>query len=178
MACRPLTLQYVVIVYQLSYAYWLAAFPRLARNTPALRECAEKYSAGEISREEYDAVDSMKRNEICNTGLYFSSMGAIPLVTVGIVILYGLHSNDSTENNSWGLSVLISWSSAYWLVFAIPWFVLEKRRPGQPLPPGLNFVTAGLWQIYRAAIQIWRLKQTLAYLIGTRSPPSSSVSLI
>lgn len=155
-----------MIVFQLGYAYWVAAFPGLARNTPILRKHAERYNAREISREEYDAVDSTKRNEICNMGLYISGMGEIPFVAVGIGILYGVHSNASTANNNWGLSVLIAWSSAFWLVLAIPWFVLEKRRPGQPLPPGKNYVTAGLWQIYRAAIQVWRLKQSLAYLIG------------
>ncbi|CAF9918060.1 MAG: hypothetical protein ALECFALPRED_000512 [Alectoria fallacina] len=159
-----------LILFQLAYAYWFAAFPGLARNTSTLREHATKYNAHEISREEYDAVDSMKRNEICNTGLYISGMGEIPLVAIGIGILYGVHSNQSTANNNWGLSVLIAWSSTFWLVLAIPWFVLEKRRPGQPLPPGKTIVTAGLWQIYRAAVHIWRLKQSLAYLIGTFTP--------
>lgn len=160
-------------MYQLAFAYWFAAFPGLARNTPTLREHAERYNAGEISRDEYDAVDSAKRNEICNTALYICGMGEIPIVAIGIGILYGVHSNASTANNSWGLSVLIAWSSALWLVLAIPWFVLEKRRPGQPLPPGKSHVTAGLWQIYRAAIQVWRLKQSLAYLIGMLPPESS-----
>lgn len=159
-----------VIAFQSAYAYWFAAFPGLARNTPTLREHAEKYNAGEISREEYDAVDSMKRNEICNMGLYISGMGEIPLVAIGIGILYSIHSNASTANNNWGLSVLIGWSSSIWLVLAVPWFVLEKRRPGQPLPPGKSIITAGLWQIYRAGTQIWRLKQSLAYLVGMLFP--------
>jgi MFS-type transporter involved in bile tolerance (Atg22 family) len=155
-----------VIAYQLATAYWFAAFPGLARNTPTLRQAAEKFNSGEISRDEYDAVDSRKRNEICNTGLYVVGIGEIPLVGIGIGILYGVKSNASTANNSWGLSVFIAWSSVIWLVLAIPWFILEKRRPGQPLPPGKNIVTAGLWQLKRAAAEIWRLKQTLAYLIG------------
>lgn len=155
-----------VIVYNLVYGYWFAALPGLARNTHALRECARKYNAREIAREKYDAIDSMKRNEICNTELFISGLGEAPLVAIGIGILYGVHANASPANNNWGLSVLIAWSSAYWLVSAIPWFTLEKRRPGQPLPPGKNIVSAGLWQIYRAGTQIWRLKQSLAYLIG------------
>ncbi len=158
-----------VILYSLSYAYWLAAFPGLARNTPTLREHAEKYNSGEISREEYDAVDSMKRNEICNTALFIDGIGEVPLIAIAVGILYGVHSNESTANNSWGLSVFMAWTSAFWLGLAIPWFVLEKRRPGQPLPPGRSYITAGLWQLYRASIQIWRLKQSLAYLIGMLS---------
>ena len=154
------------MAYQLAGAYFIAAFPGLSRNTPTLREHAEKYNCGEITREEYDTVDSMKRNEIVNMGLYVCGAGQLPLVAIGIGILYGLHANASVANNNWALSVIVAWTSTYWLILATPWFVLEKRRPGQPLPPGKNYLTAGLWQIYRAAIQIWSLKQSLAYLIG------------
>jgi MFS-type transporter involved in bile tolerance (Atg22 family) len=148
----------------LATAYWFAAFPALARNTPIVREHAEKYKTGEISRNEYDAVDSTQRNEICNMGLYISGMAEIPLVVIGIGILYSVHANATTVDNNWGLSVLIAWSSVFFLVLAIPWFVLEKRRPGQPLPPDKSILTAGLWQVSCAASHIWKLKQSLAYL--------------
>jgi len=46
----------------------------------------------------------------------------------------------------------------------MPWFVLEKRRPGQD--PGMNIVLAGFWQLWRAVTRIWELKQSLYYLIG------------
>lgn len=154
------------MMYGLAASYFLAAAPGLARNTPTMREHAERYNAGEITREEYDTVDSLKRNEIINMGLFYDGVGQIPLIAIGIGILYGLHANASITNNNWALSVLIAWTSAYWIMTAIPWFVLEKRRPGQPLPPGKNYFTAGLWQIYRAATQIWKLKQSLAYLAG------------
>jgi MFS-type transporter involved in bile tolerance (Atg22 family) len=78
--------------------------------------------------------------------------------------MFGLHVNASEANNNWGLSVLIAFASGVWLLLAIPWFWLEKRRPGQD--PGMNIVLAGFWQLYRAFSQIWQLKQSLAYLIG------------
>ena len=117
-----------VIAYQMSYAYWFAAFPSLARNLPIQRECAEKYNAGQITRGEYDAVDSMNPNHICNMGLCISGAADIPFVAIGIGILYGMHSNEGTSENNWGLSILIAWSSAYWIVLAAPWFVLEKTK--------------------------------------------------
>ena len=138
----------------------------MARNTAALRMKADDYNAGKISREEYDTVDSMKRNELSNMAVYVAGIGEIVIVAIGVGILYSLHSNDSIEQNNWGLSVFIAFGSAAWLVVAIPWFVLEKRRPGQAIPAGKNLFTAGLWQLHRAATQIWKLKQSLAYLIG------------
>jgi hypothetical protein len=65
----------------------LAAFPGYARNTPTLREHAERCNAGEISRGEYDAVDGMGRNEISNIALFVSGIGEIPLIAIGVAIL-------------------------------------------------------------------------------------------
>lgn len=110
-------------------------------------------------------------------GLYVSGIGEIPVVAIGIGILYGINSNASEANNNWGLSVLIAWGSAIWLILAIPWFMLEKRRPGQPLPPGKSIVSAGWWQLRRGAMKIWKLKQSVAYLIGMPGPGRSLVIL-
>ena len=65
--------------------------------------------------------------------------------------------------NAW---LLHPWAKpACWVLCAIPWFVLEKHRPGQPLPPGTNYFTAALKQAFLAAKHLRRLRQTLIYLI-------------
>ena len=51
-----------------------------------------------------------------------------------------------------------------WLLCALPWFFIEKRRAG--MDPGMNIVIAGFWHLYKAASEIWTLKQSLVYLIG------------
>jgi hypothetical protein len=153
-----------LIAYQLCLTYWTAAFPGLARNTRALREQARKYEDGEVTREEYEFTDSMKRNEISNQAFYIQSLGEIVILAVIVGIMFGLRVNESDERNNWGLSVLIAFATGVWLLMAIPWFALEKRRPGQD--PGMNIVIAGFWQLYRAITQIWQLKQSLFYLIG------------
>lgn len=153
-----------LIAYQLCLTYWTAAFPGLARNTRALRDEARRFEDGEIARDEYEFTDSMKRNEISNTAFYIQSLGEIVILAVIVGIMFGLRVNDSEERNNWGLSVLIAFASGVWLLLALPWFALEKRRPGQD--PGMNIVIAGFWQLWRAITQIWQLKQSLAYLIG------------
>lgn len=60
--------------------------------------------------------------------------------------------------------MLIAFASGVWLLLSIPWFILEKRRPGPD--PGMNIVLAGLWQLRQAITQIWQLRQSLYYLIG------------
>lgn len=154
-----------LIAYQLCLTYWTAAFPGLARNTRELRLEAQKFEEGTVTREEYDFADSMKRNELSNVAFYIQSLGEIVILAVIVGIMFALRVNDSEERNNWGLSVLIAFATGVWLLVALPWFVLEKRRPGQE--PGMNIVIAGLWQLWSAAKNIWQLRQSLFYLIGT-----------
>ncbi|KAA6412710.1 MAG: MFS general substrate transporter [Lasallia pustulata] len=155
-----------LIAYQTTLTFWTAAFPGLARNTPQLRDKAQAYSAGSITRDEYDFADMMQRSRLSNMAFYIQSLGEIVILAVIVGVLYGVNVRASQANNNWGLSVLIAFATGVWLLLAVPWFVLEKRRPGQPLPPHMNIVMVGLWQLYRALTQIWRLKQSLLYLIG------------
>ncbi|KAL8791089.1 MAG: hypothetical protein Q9213_000296 [Squamulea squamosa] len=155
-----------LIAYQTTLTFWTAAFPGLARNTPQLRFKAEEYSNGAITRDDYDHADMMQRSRLANMAFYVQSCGEIVILAVIVGVLFAVDVRASEAHNNWGLSVLIAFATGVWLLLAIPWFVIEKRRPGQPIPPNMNIVTAGLWQLYRAITQIWRLKQSLLYLIG------------
>lgn len=153
-----------LIAYQTTLTFWTAAFPGLARNTLALREKAEQYAEGMITREEYDFADSMKRNELSNTAFYIQSLGEIAILAVIVGIMFGVNVNASTANNNWGLSVLIAFATGVWILLSLPWFIMEKRRPGQD--PGTNIALAGCKQLWVAITQVWKLKQSLFYLIG------------
>lgn len=155
-----------LIAYQTTLTFWTAAFPGLARNTAALRVKAEEYTDGKINRDEYDHADMMQRSRLANMAFYIQSCGEIVILAVIVGVLFAVDVRASEANNNWGLSVLIAFATGVWVLLAIPWFVLEKRRPGQSIPPNMNIVTAGFWQLYRAITQIWRLKQSLLYLIG------------
>ncbi|KAL8796753.1 MAG: hypothetical protein Q9182_007296, partial [Xanthomendoza sp. 2 TL-2023] len=155
-----------LIAYQTTLTFWTAAFPSLARNTPQLRVKAEEYTNGTITRDDYDHADMMQRSRLANVAFYIQSLGEILILALIVGILFALDVRASEANNNRGLSVLIAFATGIWLLLAIPWFILEKRRPGQPLPPNTNIITAGLWQLHRAATQIWKLKQSLLYLLG------------
>ena len=51
------------------------------------------------------------------------------------------------------------------MLCALPWFFLEKRRPGLALPPGASMLTIGFKQTVVAFRECMRLKQTFLYLI-------------
>lgn len=131
-----------------------------------MRTKAQEYEAGDIDRDAYDFEDMMQRNRISNVAFIMQSATEIVILAILVGVLYAVHVQDSQANNDWGLSVLVAYCNTWWIVFAIPWFLFEKHRPGQPLPAGLNYVTVLPWTLWRAMTQIWELKQTLLYLIG------------
>ena len=141
-------------------------FPGFARSSPALRRKAEALNAGDILRDEYDAADRMIRSKYLNIAMYACSPAQVLILAVCVGILYALNVNANEANNSWGISVILAFLSGLCVLFSLPWFIMEKRRPGQTLPAGMSIVRAGLWQWWRTASQVWRLKQTLFYLIG------------
>ncbi|GIJ88787.1 hypothetical protein Asppvi_007714 [Aspergillus pseudoviridinutans] len=153
-----------LIAYQTTLTFWTAAFPGLARNTAEMKDRADAYVAGSISREEYDNADTMARSRLANVAFYVQSVAEIVILAVIVGIMFGLRVDESQSNNNWGLSVLIAFASGVWLLVSLPWFVLEKRRPGQD--PGRNIIVAGLTQLYHAGREVWKLKQSLLYLIG------------
>lgn len=154
-----------LIAYQTTLTFWTAAFPGLARNTAEMKRAADELVSGAITRDKYDFADTMKRSQLSNIAFYIQSVGEIFILVVIVGIMFGLDVNASTANNNWGLSVLIAFATGVWLLLAIPWFVFEKRRPGQD-PAPRNIFMAGLWQLYHAGRQILQLRQSLIYLIG------------
>ena len=158
-----------LIAYQLTFTFWNAAFPGLARNTPEMKEKADSYVAGAITRDEYDYADSMTRSRLANVAYIIQSFTEVIILAVIIGIMFGLKVTASEANNNWGFSVLIAFGTAIWLVVGLPWFFLEKHRPGQD-PGRRSILVAGFWQIWHGIKAIWKLKQSLVYLIGKASP--------
>lgn len=162
------TALYIVglIAYQLTLTYWTAAFPSLARNTTKLKDSRLSYEAGDITLAELDHRDEMERSRLSNVSFYIQSVGEVVILAIIVGIMFGVKVDASAANNNWGLSVLIAFATAVWLVLSIPWFFVEKKRPGMMIPPGYNIVTVGAWQLYEALTQIRQLKQSLIFLAG------------
>lgn len=158
-----------LIAYQTTLTFWTAAFPALARNTPQMKAHADELAAGSLTRDEYHHLDSMTRGRLANVAFLVQSVSEIVILAVIVGIMFGLRVNASEANNNWGLSVLIAFATGVWLLVSLPWFFLEKRRPGQD-PAPRSIVVAGLYQLAYAVPQIWRLKQSLMYLIGKSWP--------
>ncbi|KIJ67024.1 hypothetical protein HYDPIDRAFT_109018 [Hydnomerulius pinastri MD-312] len=154
-----------LITYQGALTFWTAAFPGLTRHLPEVQESARDAQQGTKSLDDHAAFESLSRNRVSNISFTVSSVGEVFILAIMVGILEGLKAGDSTENNTKAFSVLIAFSGAVWLLCALPWFFLEKRRPGLSLPPGSSLLTIGFRQTYVAIQECLRLKQTFLYLI-------------
>ncbi|KAM0751541.1 MFS general substrate transporter [Meredithblackwellia eburnea MCA 4105] len=154
-----------LIGYQGALTFWTAAFPGLARSLPEMMDSQEKLMAQETTVEAHDMLDVMSRNRLSNIAFTVCSVGELVILALCVAILKGMKSDQSTEQNTKSLSVVTAFSGAVWILLALPWFLLEKTRPGYPIPEGSNIVTAGLKTIWTALKGIRKLPDTLLYLV-------------
>ncbi|KAK2603878.1 hypothetical protein QQS21_003913 [Conoideocrella luteorostrata] len=160
-----------LVSYQTTTTYWVAAFPSLARNTQHLKDCRASYERGDISQQDLYRHDEMERSRLSNVAFWAQSVVEIFILAIIVGIVFAVRGSDGmtdndTANNNWCLSIVITFATAYWLVFSVPWFVFEKNRPGLDVPPGRDRITAGFVLLSTAVSQIWRLKQSLIFLAG------------
>lgn len=120
---------------------------------------------GRMTAEKYSLLEVMSINRISNIAFTVSSVGELIVLAVIQGMLYGIHADRDEQSNTTALSAVVAFSAGVWVLCAIPWFVLEKRRPGQALPPGTNYFTAAAKQAFLAAKHLRRLRQTLTYLV-------------
>lgn len=142
-----------------------ATFPQLAVNDPKVREARRN----QVNVEDYLVVESMQRNHISTLSTAWSNIGffAICLVVVVVAVILARYYDTAFEDiPPYSNSVYSAVCGIYWLVFAIPWFILHKKRPGPPLPPNTNYFTYGWIKVGRALREYKRLPHTFLYLLG------------
>ncbi|PQE32026.1 hypothetical protein CJF32_00001627 [Rutstroemia sp. NJR-2017a WRK4] len=149
-----------------SYVFFNAIFPKLADDLPEAHKAREDFAAGAITEDEYDYKSSMARSKVMNISYVWNNVGFTICGALALASLVGIGADDSTQKNNWGYSVSVAVTTGWWIILALPWFVWEKKRPGPPLPKGDNYLTFGFKQTYFAAKQVWKIKQTLFYLIA------------
>ncbi|KAL0577641.1 hypothetical protein V5O48_004330 [Marasmius crinis-equi] len=137
----------------------------LARDLPEVKRSLIDVKDGKKSLQSHTKLTSINRNRISNISFTVCSVGEIVILAIMVGILKGMKSDQSTENNTKAFSVLIAFAGGVWLLCALPWFFLEKRRPGLQLPPGTTLLTIGFKQTYVAFRECLRLKQTFLYLL-------------
>jgi len=154
------------IAYNLAFSFFVAAHSKVARDLPEAHESEEKVLEGLRTPAEHVKVDEKLRGMVGSMSNFVCDVGAVLTLVVAIGILKAVHSDASTEDNTFSYSVIIAYSSTVWVVTAIPWFIWEQRRPAQILPRGTTYLTVGLKNVWQAVKEVRRLKQAFLYLVA------------
>ncbi|SPO23701.1 related to AUT4 - breakdown of autophagic vesicles inside the vacuole [Ustilago trichophora] len=136
-------------------------------TTPATEhpvQVSTSLDQGRMTPEKYSVLEMLSINRISNMAFTVCSVGELVVLAVIQGMLYGIHADRDERSNTKALSAVVAFSAGIWVICAIPWFVLERHRPGQPLPPRTNYFTAAAMQAYTAAKHLRHLPQTLIYL--------------
>lgn len=125
-------------------------------------------AAGTKTLKEHEELDMLTKNHVSDLSYAISAAAAVVTLCINLGILKAINYD---ENQLKGYAALMVFTSALWIVFSIPWFFLEQKRPGRPLAKGENYMTVipkTLWEAMKAIVQ---LKQAflcmLAYFLIT-----------
>ncbi|KAM6496423.1 Autophagy-related protein 22-like protein [Amanita muscaria] len=143
-----------------TWVFYIAAYPRLARNTAKTREVEDKYRRREISKDECDVGVSLEKNRISNISLTFYTIGGLVVLCLSLSILIPLADHPLVNNYT------IVLTTAYWVITGIWWFIFQESRPGPPIPEGENYLTIGWKRLWVAAKQYKKLPDTFTYLFA------------
>ena len=150
------------ITYGLTLVFYASEFPRLARNTERTKLARRQMDAGELEPHEYEKVEMLERNRISNISTAHSNWGYLITMALALALLLPKPIADNPKVNNY----VIALTNAYWVVLGLPWFLIQKKRPGPKLPKGEHWVTIGWKQIWIALKQYKRLPYTFTYLFS------------
>lgn len=146
-------------------AFYQAPFPALVSGLPKMMESERLVVQGLKSPEEHATLDMLERSKLSNFSLMFSAVGSFCCILVAIGIAHAMGTSTAAENTK-VYSVITGYFGLVWVISSIPWFLVEQPRPGQKLPDNTNWLTVGPKQVWEAARNAARLKQTFLYLAG------------
>ncbi|KAI1621880.1 MFS general substrate transporter [Exophiala viscosa] len=152
------------VAFNCSTSYFLAAMPGLVRDLPNVQESEQAVLEGRKNPEEHLILDMVERNRIADYAFLWTSYGPVVQLAIAAGILIALNASLNTSTNTNAINVIIAYTTGIWIVFAIPWFIKEQKRPGQQLPPGTSYLTIGFVNFWQALKEIRKLKQVMLYL--------------
>jgi MFS-type transporter involved in bile tolerance (Atg22 family) len=154
------------IGWAISFTFFVALFPKLAADQPVSIKAQNDRNDGRISDSECDARLETERSKIMNHSWAWNNVGAMIGACLCVAALKGINADASTENNNLGYSVCVALFAGLTLVFSLPWFFLEKRRPGKPVPQGTSIVAIGLRNYWKTTVTMAvQLPQAFLYVV-------------
>ncbi|PMD45611.1 autophagy protein, partial [Hyaloscypha variabilis F] len=146
-------------------AFYAATFPSLVRDLPKLLESEKEVQEGTKSPEAHGELDSYERSKLYNLCNITGSALVVGTyaIAVGISAAVGYNTPQKLINS---YRILMGYFGAITLVCTLPFFLVQKHRPGQQLPEGTRWWTVGPMQVWSAMKSAAQLRQCLLYLVA------------
>lgn len=158
-----------MVSYGVTLVFYASVFPRLARNTPATKIARQKVKVvegcgGDGFEAEKDAVEAeaLERARLSSHSTAHSNWGYLIVLLLSLTLLLPSSTKHLPRIEVYVLALTVG----YWFLLALPWFTVQKPRPGPALPKGASWLTIGWKQIAAAVAQRKSLPYTFAYLAG------------
>lgn len=146
-------------------SFYAATFPGIARDLPKLIKSEQDVVAGLKSPEEHAELDAYERSKLYNL-CNITGSGLVALfyaIAVGISAGVGFDTDVKLIHS---YNVLMGYFGALTVLCTVPFFILQKHRPGQQLPEGTKWWLAGPQQVWSALKGAKQLKQCMLYLVA------------
>ena len=112
-----------------------------------------------------DITTEDKRDRVSSWGFAAGYLSGALVLAANLVFLKNAESLGITMELAVRLCLLAS--GVWWGGFAIVSFLLLKtREPARAVPPGQHYILAGVRELKTTVKELWRLKQTLRFLIA------------
>ncbi|KAM3448277.1 hypothetical protein MY3296_007960 [Beauveria thailandica] len=153
-------------------AFYTATFPSLVHNLPKVLESEQQVRDGVKSPEEHAELDSYERAKLYN----LCNITGSALVVVFYAIAVGISAGigfDSPRKLIYSYNVLMGYFGALTVICTVPFFLVQKHRPGQQLPKGTSF-----WSVGFKVIKYSPLKLNAMSLVADLSGGSGTVFVL
>ncbi|KAM3440959.1 hypothetical protein NHJ13734_003023 [Beauveria thailandica] len=153
-------------------AFYTATFPSLVHNLPKVLESEQQVRDGVKSPEEHAELDSYERSKLYN----LCNITGSALVVVFYAIAVGISAGigfDSPRKLIYSYNVLMGYFGALTVICTVPFFLVQKHRPGQQLPKGTSF-----WSVGFKVIKYSPLKLNAMSLVADLSGGSGTVFVL
>jgi hypothetical protein len=123
-------------------SFFQGTFPGIVRDLPKLIESEQAVLNGEKSAEEHAILDAHERAQLYN---WINTVGSA-LVVISCAIAVGISAAvgfDTTAKLIKSYRILLGYFSIVTALTSIPFFIVGKHRPGQQLPAGTKWYSAG-----------------------------------
>lgn len=145
-------------------SFYGATFPGIVRDLPKMIQSENEVKMGVKSPDAHAELDSYERSKLYNLVNITGSALVVCAYAIAVGISAGI-GFDSQERLIFSYRVLMGYFGAITVICTVPFFLVQKHRPGQQLPAGSNFFTAGPKQVWSAMKSAVHLKQCLLYLV-------------